>query len=1393
MVIDTDYNYGIISYSSSSYTLINDIYINTHYNSGERYKTKAITFSKENAKIVGMEGKFQPSVYSYLVLYKKANLEQDIHQSSSPVSTNSFEYNDAFLYPQNTTMTTDIISSESIDYRYPVIVLTKFKKKNYARLAINGEFLEIDGSSSFLPVVFDAPSFIPGEDIIINKNSNYYYLSSVSNLNELYKEHGNEITVYHFGIITGLNMTDGYGYLNGSIKFSLSTIDSKTLNILNAANTSSHLLVIYRIENNQISEVKKPNEGVLSTIPWKRSVVTKCFKDERKVIIDDQSTYYFTVLTDGLISKYFRENELLNKEVYVRAVNHPWYSEQHNSESTNSSHETTNEIKSAVADIHGVEEMVKIQYDQVRGAYLGFRNMTYFFPIFSNRLKRLSELDGQEAAITFEIDKNSNTLVATLSDEYDEDSEDNSLFYEDEDVEEDYSINNLLSEKIIDLLLNEINLKSLIRHDYNMSKSGEPIDIESAQTVIDNLPYSSNFLCLIIAAKILNRFPNIKLSKRAKYFIKYRKSPNLPGKLVRRAIYFRCRDIERDPNAVFGELAYFLTLMTYYENRYIDNERKHTSKEAYLYQLFSMDFASRQDIIKLANYKPSTSAGRLNKLFEEADDHFKTQDFLAHILPLDMSCFDIIFPFIKDNEVLVSGLIEYTYTIDSTIVRNEIETVLTILRDYYKSDKKRFQSRFSSLIETDNVFKNTVEIIRDMNVRFLKMICIDDSDYFRDLLQICLSVIDYSQKNGFENQDQALRTAYSNLLELKKAIISHPTREISEMLFINGKNDKHFIINHLLIEIEKTINKLYDNPETIPQVYCYLNDANVILTEEEKQNNYANINLIVYISDAYNNSNPYNLKPARDVKLSFQSLTEGVDVTREIIVNNVLTSGMRKFIILKIDFSSLGHSPKESISFEWTSEYYYYSHFSNGKPELAKGYTDSRKPLTIQIADDNYFFKKNYDVINPYEVPALGVALDDSYMFFGREDEKSEIIHSFIRESESGAEFIPGSTTIIYGQKQCGKTSLVNQIINDIKTTPCLNESAIIIRFTNILSDAGGISGLGNFMNTFYGLIFSKLRTELHKNHRDLEKELLLKGVKIPSITEIKNTEQYLLPVLFEDYFSNFQTVDNGRHVIILVMDEFSVFCTSILKEVQSGANKALETLPNFVKSFSRKGFIQIIIGHESMLRALTTLGNLNHTGQFSNKIEVTALKEEDARNLITTPMNNAFGYEVYSGDLGESAIDILLDMSGCSPLYLVKLCNEVFLYYTDKNRCNQEKLTHYDIENVINDYLTRINPNFFDVLLIEDGDNVDLLEDRMTYKYLKCAAQQTVFQYDDRTSDISLIKSNLENIYGINQEEIDKTQNLLLDRRVISLQRGGRVRINVGLFVKYILKLQGK
>lgn len=1347
--------YGLINLCSSHYAMINTQYINKTYAQDESYAETelAAIFDPSCARFEG-DANIKTGKFSYLVRY----------------------------VPKGTVVNTKTGAEHpAVDYDYPIEVLQAITKKVCLKIAIEGNRVDIEkaaaGSAiSVVPAVepgelpnrnqtFDMPELVVGESIILQmadkSQSCHIYRGEDEGFlvvdDELRVPQDSVARMLRFGIVTAFDMDKGIATLNRLLDVPLGIVEPKVINILKSQSNGIRLHVMYVCENDQVVSVERITEEYGKLFKWREGMVSGCDTARKMVVIDGNVGHYISVLSDGMISRTYKSNNITGKAVYAKVVDHLFFSEELN--------EIT--IVSSAVEVRLKKEFATVQYDAGLDIYRGYRNPTFFYPIYGSTAT-LGKYVEQEIELTFFPCNEGHDLEARYGDDYMEDVIDEAA----EEIENS-ALENVMEEGLVSFCMEQVELGQLFLKGVVLDEAGMPKDYDQAQKAFDILRGQPGDVSLIAAVIIAKRFPEIILDRNKGDSYDAERSSQIARMMIN-GLQKRSRKIGMDANCVSGEHAYYISMLLRYPLR--RSWRRSGSQFSFndcLVQLFMQDFGTREE---LGNYLQRGGLADRKQLDELLGRKCKqTSELVAHLILLDQKSLEVMCNNLESRYQLVPEIKRIASQIDESTKSMSLLDTMQSIREKYRRDKSRFTARLKSLLKGQEISAEMRTLLVDIQARFLKMMCDDDAGRFERLLRACSAICEYVNRPGFSRQEDVLKHAYREVCEIEEEIRQHPCKESVEILYMTEDGETGYnVFRRLRDEIEYLINAMYRDTAAVPQIACVPNE--VILDD-----NQTSFWLIVR-----NGRSDLKLQPADNVTIHLESYTEGVSVEQKKEVKHLAVGDqMPVEVAIVTDTAN-----REAVTIGWSAEFECAVRFSEGTTIKERKAVDQGDYFELQFGANNAL-DKNVAYENPYSDPAQGQPLEDGRMFYGRVAESKEIRDSIIRNVDGDESLIAGSAVIIHGQKKSGKTSLVYQIKNYIKSKPGLNRAAIILNFNNILDEMGGVELLSCFKRTFYANILSRFEDEIYDNHPDVVALLKENHLEIPDLFESANRE--IWAAQFDRFFRDFFRVDDSRHTIVLFMDEFTLLCTTIMGEIDRDPdNKALSTIPNFIKTFSLYGFAQVIIGHEAMMRAFDQLGVLNHTAEFAKSIEIAALDQEASVKLITEPMEKTFGFNPYCTELGNRAVERLLDLSGRNPTYLMRLCNKMFDYYLS-DACTHSQLLVSDVEAMLDGFVDELLLTDFDILLVEDGDDAEDPEKRKTYQFLKCAAFLSEDSYDGRTADNNQISRQLAEEYGWSEEKIEKTRNLLEARRVISITSGGRVKINTGLFLKFILRKNGR
>lgn len=1352
----TNVRFGWLNTAYNRIAWVHSFYFNKKLNPGVEPPEKAICalFDPSAVTFLGLEGsRLATTKQSYFIRYvENGTKTNEVTGEVLPTIDTAYPIEVLFSFQKNRCIRADL------DQENKSLVLTWNAAHQSVTAAANGMPSEARNDSTN----YEPPEMCEYESLLLVMNDGRkVYGTLVAQSEESYylKDQpalakGDVDTLFRFGVIT--DFQDGVSAtMNGTTDFSLSALDSAVYNILKS-NAFVQPHVIYSCKDKRISTVRRTTRDEITLIGLSDGRVTEYSPSARQIVVNRDTVHCINVGTNPIVLERCKSGNIVNQEVYVRRVRHPFLDEGTDQP----------ELMAFAVDIHCAVVELVVKYYMGLGIYKGEYSTDWSYPLIAPE-SSLKPKEGQRVCLDLAPNSTGNELHAFLHGQsFDEESI---------SIEEDTASVALRDVPLSKLYLDRNALKRIhVLSSSRMDEEGMPTDVESASEALRTLNGRPNTEDTLIANYLIaERFPDVRIPQE-------RMGRALPydswmTKQLRALYEYRCDQISRMNNFNCAEHSYPLLVLLGIaprESGVVGRARtiRAYTKEDCLYRLFLMDFATEEELRRFNSpqgVRPENK-NNLRAIFANSASAINMQNLVAHLLMIGRPHVDEIVRMIEANSALTQDLFAYAQRFDPTLQDSSVGLLIHALTAKYEQFRKRFIADADEL--ADGSFSPLTGYLEELSKCFLELVCEEDKRCFEELRELSGRLSGYRLKVGFAAQESELLEIYRSLDKLESEILAHPGRESLELLATPGAQNGS-LLSRLKMEAARQLNNMYqsDNAE--------------ITLEPNSTELPRGQNLVQFILSNGSAEHSY-CKTITSIDVSMHSLKEGVTVMRT-TAPLALAGGESEEVAVELAIPPL---LSEEIVLEWSARYRCGVAFQNGKT-VYDWVTKSGVSEPFQIADETSEVK-NPDAVNPYRKPASGNALERESrdMFVGRKEEKKIIMDTIIHSDESGQRFVPGSTVILYGQRKCGKTSLMNILCNDIRENPVLNDRAIIITFSDILTQTcGDASSLSEFRSGLYCGILKFLRRELEANHPDVDQLLAENNLSIPRPSQFLKMSYMLQQSLFDDFFHSFEEIDQGRHTIVLIMDEFTRLCTSIADIVEAAPEGSPEKLyadiPSFIRMFSQAfHFVQLIIGHAAMMRAFGRLGTLNHTAEFAQKVELHALKPEDAQELIVAPMQRIFGYNPYRTPLGRKAIELLMDLSGCSPTFLMRLCNDVFDYYL---KIPNTQLTARDIRAVVAEEMNTLTADNFDILITEDGDGAGLSVQKETYKFLFAAAKCCVLG-ESRTSDENRIRTEL----NWDEKDYIRVRELLISRHVISLAGFGHIKINNGLFVEYVRKV---
>lgn len=861
---------------------------------------------------------------------------------------------------------------------------------------------------------------------------------------------------------------------------------------------------------------------------------------------------------------------------------------------------------------------------------------------------------------------------------------------------------------------------------------------------------------------------------------------NVPVKELRNKLDRKRKALSLNPDSSDGEHAYYIWAL-------LRSSSRADERDKLLRQLFLHDFGTTHE---------REQASSLRKLFDLPCSG-EAKRFAAHLIGLDKRSAEQCCEELDPDSLLSKQLCQYVSdTLSLSVPIETARDAVTALQKAYSSLRIELGRALGHAFQSPELIQSTREALnRDSMDLYRKLLCPEDGERFDELQRVCKDLLN-SGAQPLSQRISALDGVCRSLRKLRGGILSHPTRGAVELLLLNeGSTLEDNLLTRLLSLAEAQLVQLCSDETLRPQLTCQ--PVHTAVARGSK---------LLYLL-LRNGSEASDLQTAACATLHLEGYTEQCRLTQTEFPLDGLESGKSRLVEVALSWDS---QDVESFSFSWWVEYYCYEGANENGPvteKVVEKPTDTELPVVSGIDSPDRKYPGEAAPADPYRAPA-GPLDRGSTQFFGRREEKERIL-SAIREVRDGRpRLIPGSVVLLSGQKQCGKSSLINQVLDEIAGNqeneasgdPVLKKQAIVLEFPDMRSVYDDIL---TFLPEFYCEIIREFGDQAPE---EVQQALAEHGIDLNAdYFSMSNAE---IVHRFRALFSTFRRVCGDRYCVILVMDEFTGLVASVAKRCKSedpknNADLVAELCRNlsFTKPFAQEyGFIQIIIGHDAMLRGFDSLGLSNHITEIASvKLKLTGLQPDEARLMIRKPMEDSLGYDVYKNGLGgQEAVDRLLYLSGRNPRLLSQLCSWMYQYYIDPKQCPPEQtwLARKDVDVVVSDCHT--GDGFFDMLTSEEGDrDSGAAENRNTYQYLQTVALLTrdpvASRADEQSPHYRMVNCDkvletLQKQYGPEawpQDVFREIQGLLHSRDVIDI-KGGFVKILAGLFVEIEL-LKGR
>lgn len=634
-------------------------------------------------------------------------------------------------------------------------------------------------------------------------------------------------------------------------------------------------------------------------------------------------------------------------------------------------------------------------------------------------------------------------------------------------------------------------------------------------------------------------------------------------------------------------------------------------------------------------------------------------------------------------------------------------------------------------------YKHTVtSILSYRNISSLEEVCVSLSSNLRDERKDWMCALDlsrltsivnniapaldnYIKSSGYRNKEAGYNNARGQIAQLIEEINDGPTRLSYEAI--------RPLMSYVFDLLDNSFNDVIKTSE--PRVDVKLLSEETVVDED----NLVSIQVSV--------SNHKDSSPIREVSVTIQDMPGITFIADNNISYNAIDGGELSIFKLKLKISDeirqLKATPLKAIC-----------KYRSGAGIIEKNYD-----LSLKLYSPSDFS----EIDNPYSPIADGGPVPvTSNMFYGRDGFISEVAKSILNS--------PSKQIIIYGQKRCGKSSVMLHLKEKLMETNKM--FCIFFSMGDIINNLSEAS--------FYHKILSSIKTELEFIEFDGG---TIPDFDIPTYADFKTEDEDNPLNTFTKYMIKFKmsckkTEGWEDKNLVVMIDEFTYLYTEIKK---GNISPSIMKQWKAVTQNERAQFSVVLVGQDVVPSFKKEEYASNAFGVIQD-IRLTYLEEQPARELIEKPILDMNGESRYIGN----AVTRILEYTSRNPYYIQIFCARL-VDFMNKNK--SIKVTEADINEVAHSFVVgdqALEIDKFDNL-IRAGESEDLQE------VPEAEIIAVLRQIAMGTKNITYCKrADISTDYG--EEEENRVLQHLEDREVLEKKGDDNYKIQVKLFQEWLL-----
>ena len=657
---------------------------------------------------------------------------------------------------------------------------------------------------------------------------------------------------------------------------------------------------------------------------------------------------------------------------------------------------------------------------------------------------------------------------------------------------------------------------------------------------------------------------------------------------------------------------------------------------------------------------------------------------------------------------------------------NDIEISQSRFVEFWNIAREKREREYQKVVTSIKIIGDSPSIeelifkLSELNKIIAEWMCPLDKRRIHDIVNSIVPAIDsYIKSSGYRNKETNRSYANGLVLQLIDSIKERPTKISYEAMLPLVERVQELLSISFAEVVKMSEPKL---------------SVQMLATE-----NVVNENRVVPIQISV--ANHRDSSPIREVSVSVENTEDVRLVESAATAYNALDGGDEIIFKLKVEVS-------EQVLERTATVMTVICNYKSG--ELQKEY---QTQMSLRLYSSDHFTP----IANPYAPVADGGPVPvGSNMFYGREEFISNIVDAIIKS--------PSKQVIIYGQKRCGKSSVLLHLQKQLNATGrafCVSFS--LGEITSNLSEA-----------SFYHKVLSSIKTELDFLQID---NSIVPDITFPSWNEFKQEDSENPLNTFMKYMIQFKlackrTPSWENKNLVVMIDEFTYLYSGIKKgEVSNSIMKQWKA----ITQNERAQFSVVLVGQDVVPSFKKEDYASNAFGVIED-IRLTYLKEEPARDLIEKPILNEKGESRYIGN----AVSRIIDYTSRNPYYIQIFCDRLV---DTMNRNKAICVTEADVNDVARTFIEgsdALPEDKFDNL-IRAGESEDLQE------YSERDILAVLRQIAICSKNIGYCNRNDVRVLEDKAEE-DAIFKHLYDREVLEQKGDNNYKIQVKLFQEWLL-----